>query len=159
MIALLQRVTQASVTVDRKIIGQIGKGLLILLCAERGDTEKEADQLLGKLLNYRVFSDENGKMNLSVTTTGGSMLIVPQFTLAADTRSGTRPSFSPAAPARHRQKTVRLFCGKSTWQTRSHPDRTIRCRHAGLPDKRRSRYVLAGYFRPQNTGIPSVKRL
>lgn len=98
MIALLQRVTQASVTVDHEIIGQIGKGLLILLCAERGDTEKEADQLLEKLLNYRVFSDENGKMNLSVMATGGGMLIVPQFTLAADTRSGTRPSFSPAAP-------------------------------------------------------------
>ena len=98
MIALLQRVTQASVTVDGEIIGQIGKGLLVLLCAERGDTEKEADQLLDKLLNYRVFSDRNGKMNLSVMTIGGSMLIVPQFTLAADTRSGTRPSFSPAAP-------------------------------------------------------------
>ena len=98
MIALLQRVTHASVTVDGEIIGQIGKGLLVLLCAERGDTEKEADQLLEKLLNYRVFSDENGKMNLSVKATGGGMLIVPQFTLAADTRSSTRPSFSPAAP-------------------------------------------------------------
>ena len=95
MIALLQRVTQANVTVDHEILGQIGKGLLILLCAERGDTEKEADQLLEKLLNYRVFSDENGKMNLSVTATGGGMLIVPQFTLAADTRSGTCPAFCP----------------------------------------------------------------
>ena len=113
MIALLQRVTQASVTVDRKIIGQIGKGLLILLCAERGDTEKEADQLLGKLLNYRVFSDENGKMNLSVTTIGGGMLIVPQFTLAADTRSGTRPSFSPAAPPDIGKKLFDYFVEKA----------------------------------------------
>ena len=113
MIALLQRVTQASVTVDGEIIGQIGKGLLVLLCAERGDTEKEADQLLDKLLNYRVFSDRNGKMNLSVMTIGGSMLIVPQFTLAADTRSGTRPSFSPAAPPDTGKKLFDYFVKKA----------------------------------------------
>ncbi len=98
MISLLQRVSQASVTVNEEEIGRIGKGLLVLLCAERDDTEKEADQLLERILNYRIFSDENGKMNLSVTATGGELLIVPQFTLAADTKSGTRPSFSPAAP-------------------------------------------------------------
>ena len=98
MISLLQRVSQASVTVEREEIGRIGKGLLVLLCAERNDTEKEADQLLERILNYRVFSDENGKMNRSVISTGGELLIVPQFTLAADTKSGTRPSFTPAAP-------------------------------------------------------------
>ncbi len=98
MISLLQRVSQASVTVNEEEIGRIGKGLLVLLCAERDDTEKEADQLLERILNYRIFSDGNGKMNLSVTATGGELLIVPQFTLAADTKSGTRPSFSPAAP-------------------------------------------------------------
>ena len=98
MISLLQRVSQASVTVEHEEIGRIGKGLLVLLCAERNDTEKEADQLLERILNYRVFSDENGKMNRSVISTGGDLLIVPQFTLAADTKSGTRPSFTPAAP-------------------------------------------------------------
>ena len=98
MISLLQRVSQASVTVDNQEIGHIGKGLLVLLCAEKNDTEKEADALLNRLLGYRVFSDENDKMNLSVTAIGGELLIVPQFTLAADTKSGTRPSFSPAAP-------------------------------------------------------------
>lgn len=98
MISLLQRVSQASVTVEREEIGRIGKGLLVLLCAERNDTEKEADQLLERILNYRVFSDENRKMNRSVISTGGDLLIVPQFTLAADTKSGTRPSFTPAAP-------------------------------------------------------------
>lgn len=98
MISLLQRVSQARVTVDDQEIGRIGKGLLILLCAEKNDTEKEADALLNRLLGYRVFSDKNGKMNLSVSTIGGELLIVPQFTLAADTKSGTRPSFSPAAP-------------------------------------------------------------
>lgn len=97
MISLLQRVSEASVTVDNQEVGRIGRGLLILLCAEKNDTEKEADTLLNRLLGYRVFSDENDKMNLSVTAIGGELLIVPQFTLAADTKSGTRPSFSPAA--------------------------------------------------------------
>lgn len=98
MIALLQRVTEASVTVDRQCIGRIGRGLMVLLCAERGDREKEADALLAKLLAYRVFPDADGKMNLSLAQTRGGLLLVPQFTLAADTRSGTRPSFTPAAP-------------------------------------------------------------
>jgi D-tyrosyl-tRNA(Tyr) deacylase len=97
MIGLLQRVSQASVTVDGATIGAIEAGLMVLVCAEKGDTEREADALLTKLLGYRVFSDEAGKMNRSVTDTGGALLLVPQFTLAADTRSGTRPSFSPAA--------------------------------------------------------------
>ncbi|WP_256080543.1 D-aminoacyl-tRNA deacylase [Massilia sp. YIM B04103] len=97
MIALLQRVTQAKVVVDGAVIGAIDAGLMVLVCAERGDTEKEADALLNKLLGYRVFADEAGKMNRSVTDTGGGLLLVPQFTLAADTKSGTRPSFTPAA--------------------------------------------------------------
>ncbi|MBV5323768.1 MAG: D-aminoacyl-tRNA deacylase, partial [Rhodospirillaceae bacterium] len=75
----------------------IEAGLLVLVCAERHDTEQEADALLNKLLGYRVFADQAGKMNLSVTDTGGALLLVPQFTLAADTNSGTRPSFTPAA--------------------------------------------------------------
>lgn len=97
MIALLQRVSQASVIVDGETLGAIDHGLMVLLCAERGDTEKEADQLIAKLLAYRVFSDEAGKMNRSVRDVEGGVLLVPQFTLAADTRSGTRPSFTPAA--------------------------------------------------------------
>jgi D-tyrosyl-tRNA(Tyr) deacylase len=106
MIALLQRVTQASVVVDGATVGAIGAGLMVLLCAERGDTEKEADALLSKLLGYRVFSDADGKMNLSVTQVEGALLLVPQFTLAADTRSGTRPSFTPAASP---EQGLRLF--------------------------------------------------
>lgn len=97
MIGLLQRVSEASVTVDGEITGAIGHGLMVLVCAEKGDTEREADALLAKLLAYRVFSDDAGKMNRSVTDVAGGLLLVPQFTLAADTRSGTRPSFSPAA--------------------------------------------------------------
>jgi len=97
MIALLQRVSSASVVVNGATIGDIDAGLMVLVCAERGDTEKEADTLLAKLLGYRVFGDEAGKMNRSVADVGGGLLLVPQFTLAADTRSGTRPSFTPAA--------------------------------------------------------------
>lgn len=97
MIGLLQRVCSASVVVDGVTIGAIDAGLMVLVCAERNDTEKEADALLTKLLGYRVFADDAGKMNRSVTDTQGGLLLVPQFTLAADTKSGTRPSFTPAA--------------------------------------------------------------
>ena len=97
MIGLLQRVSHASVVVGGATVGAIQHGLMVLVCAEKGDTEREADALLTKLLGYRVFSDDAGKMNRSVVDTGGALLLVPQFTLAADTRSGTRPSFSPAA--------------------------------------------------------------
>ncbi|MRW91807.1 D-tyrosyl-tRNA(Tyr) deacylase [Duganella sp. FT80W] len=97
MIGLLQRVSSASVVVDGVTIGAIDAGLMVLVCAERNDTEKEADALLTKLLGYRVFADDAGKMNRSVTDTNGGLLLVPQFTLAADTKSGTRPSFTPAA--------------------------------------------------------------
>jgi len=97
MIGLLQRVSSAKVVVDGETTGAIDGGLMVLVCAEKGDTEKEADQLLAKLLSYRVFSDDAGKMNKSVTDVAGELLLVPQFTLAADTNSGTRPSFSPAA--------------------------------------------------------------
>jgi D-tyrosyl-tRNA(Tyr) deacylase len=97
MIGLLQRVTHASVVVEGETVGAIDKGLMVLVCAERGDTEKEAEMLLAKLLSYRVFSDDQGKMNRSVADVDGGLLLVPQFTLAADTQSGTRPSFTPAA--------------------------------------------------------------
>lgn len=97
MIALLQRVSEASVVVDGERIGAIDAGLMVLVCAERNDTPEQADALLAKLLTYRVFADEAGKMNRSVTDVQGGLLLVPQFTLAADTNSGTRPSFTPAA--------------------------------------------------------------
>ena len=97
MIALLQRVSQASVQVQGEVIGQIGAGLLVLLCAEKGDTEAVAEKLLAKMLKLRIFSDDAGKMNLSVQDVGGGLLVVSQFTLAADVASGTRPGFSGAA--------------------------------------------------------------
>jgi D-tyrosyl-tRNA(Tyr) deacylase len=118
MIALLQRVSHASVVVDGNTVGAIEAGLLVLLCAEKGDSEKEADALLAKLLAYRVFSDEAGKMNRSLTDVAGGLLLVPQFTLAADTNSGTRPSFTPAARP---EDGLRLF---------DHVVRQARGRHA-----------------------------
>jgi D-tyrosyl-tRNA(Tyr) deacylase len=97
LIAPLQRVTQAAVVVQGTTVGAIGTGLLVLICAEREDTEVQADALLAKVLAYRVFADDEGKMNRSIVDVTGGLLLVPQFTLAADTRSGTRPSFTPAA--------------------------------------------------------------
>jgi D-tyrosyl-tRNA(Tyr) deacylase len=97
MIALIQRVSQARVRVAGEVLGEIGMGLVALVCAEREDSEREADALLSKLLACRVFPDEAGKMNRSLRDVGGGLLVVSQFTLAADTNSGTRPSFSPAA--------------------------------------------------------------
>jgi D-tyrosyl-tRNA(Tyr) deacylase len=97
MIAVLQRVSEASVRVDDEVIGQISAGLLVLLCAEKGDTDEVADKMLAKILKLRIFSDDAGKMNLSVQDVGGGLLVVSQFTLAADVSSGTRPGFSGAA--------------------------------------------------------------
>ena len=97
MIAVLQRVSEASVRVDGEVIGQIGTGLLVLLCAEKGDTEAVADKMLAKMLKLRIFSDEAGKMNRSVQDVGGGLLVVSQFTLAADVAGGNRPSFTQAA--------------------------------------------------------------
>ncbi|MFT3754749.1 MAG: D-aminoacyl-tRNA deacylase [Pseudoxanthomonas sp.] len=98
MLSLIQRVTQASVTVDNEAIGTIGPGLLALVAVEPGDDEAKFQRMAQRLLGYRVFSDEAGKMNRSLTDTGGGLLLVSQFTLAADTKSGMRPSFTTAAP-------------------------------------------------------------
>ena len=97
MISVLQRVRQARVEVEGRVVGRIGAGLVVLVCAERGDTEAEAARLLAKVLRLRIFSDGAGKMNLSVQDTGGGLLLVSQFTLAADTTGGNRPSFTQAA--------------------------------------------------------------
>jgi D-tyrosyl-tRNA(Tyr) deacylase len=99
VIAVIQRVTQARVEVAGRIVGAIEKGLLVLVCAEPADTEALADKLVAKLLKLRIFSDEAGKMNRSVVDVQGGLLIVSQFTLAADTSAGNRPSFTGAAPA------------------------------------------------------------
>lgn len=97
MIALLQRVSEAKVTVDDKVFGEIKVGLLVFLGIEKADSELQANRLLERLLNYRVFSDRQDKMNLNVTDIAGSLLLVPQFTLAANTNKGNRPSFTSAA--------------------------------------------------------------
>lgn len=97
MIGLLQRVGTARVEVAGETVGAIETGLLVLVGVERGDREEQADRLLERLLGYRVFADSEGKMNLSVRDIGGGVLLVPQFTLAADTQKGMRPSFTPAA--------------------------------------------------------------
>lgn len=111
MIGLLQRVTQASVTVNKEIVGQIETGLMVLVGVQKHDTEKTADRLAERLLGYRVFPDEQGKMNLSVSDINGGVLLVPQFTLAADTAKGMRPSFSSAADPQMGEKLFEHFVG------------------------------------------------
>jgi D-aminoacyl-tRNA deacylase len=113
MHALLQRVSKASVTVDGQTIGEIRHGLLILLCAEHGDTDTLADKMLAKILKLRIFSDEAGKMNLSVQDVGCGLLIVSQFTLAADVSGGNRPSFTNAAPPDEGRRLYEYFVSQA----------------------------------------------
>jgi len=110
--ALLQRVSQASVSVDGEVVGEIGRGLLVLLGVDRHDDQAGADRLLDKLLAYRVFPDAQGRMNLSVTEIGGGVLLVSQFTLSADTRKGLRPSFTSAAPPPQAQALYEYLCSR-----------------------------------------------
>ncbi|WP_406623296.1 D-aminoacyl-tRNA deacylase [Acidovorax sp. SDU_ACID1] len=109
MISILQRVREARVEVAGRVTGRIGPGLLALVCAEQGDSEAQADKLLAKVLKLRIFSDEAGKMNRSVQDVGGGLLIVSQFTLAADTRGGNRPSFTQAADPAEGQRLYDYF--------------------------------------------------
>ncbi len=113
MIGLLQRVTEASVTVDDEVVGQIDHGLLVLLGVEKGDNEANANRLLERLLGYRVFADAEDKMNLSLRDVDGELLVVPQFTLPADTHKGTRPSFSSAAPPQEGERLYNYFVAQS----------------------------------------------
>ena len=118
MIGLLQRVNEAAVSVDGRTIGRIGRGILVLVGVQRGDDEPRAGRLLERLLGYRVFPDAEGRMNRSVRDISGGLLLVPQFTLAADTRKGTRASFTPAAPP---DEGRRLFVLLVTRARAAHP--------------------------------------
>ncbi|EMD9274198.1 D-tyrosyl-tRNA(Tyr) deacylase [Cronobacter malonaticus] len=118
MIALIQRVTHASVRVGDEVTGEIGPGLLVLLGVEKDDDEQKANRLCERVLGYRIFSDEQGKMNLNVQQAGGSVLVVSQFTLPADTEKGLRPSFSRAAPPEQAEALYSYFVS--------------RCRAAGM---------------------------
>ena len=109
MRALIQRVTHASVEVEGEAIGQTGPGLLVLICAMQGDTDANAQQMAAKIAKLRIFTDDAGKMNLSLRDTGGSALVVSQFTLAADTRSGNRPGFAAAAPPAEGERLYERF--------------------------------------------------
>src|SRR4029453_14436607 len=132
MIALIQRVTQGRVTVDGASVGAIDAGLVALVCAERDDGEAQVDALVSKVLSYRVFEDDRGKMNLSVRDVDGGLLAVPQFTLAADTHSGTRPSFSPAALPQRGERLFHRFVEHAA-------PPPARARRATVPSVRRAR--------------------
>ncbi|RYV03118.1 D-tyrosyl-tRNA(Tyr) deacylase [Shewanella sp. OPT22] len=107
MKAIIQRVKQAQVDVNNKTIGQINQGILILLGVEQQDTQQDAEQLAQRIINYRIFNDDDGKMNLNLEQIQGELLVISQFTLAADTRRGRRPSFSSAATPQHAEQ---LYC-------------------------------------------------
>ena len=113
MIGLLQRVLRASVEVEGEVVGAIDRGILALVCAEPGDNEQSAERLLERLLGYRVFPDSADKMNLSLKDIGGGLLLVPQFTLAADTHKGMRPSFTPAAPPEEGERLFDYFAAQA----------------------------------------------
>lgn len=113
MIGLLQRVRFARVEIQQSVVAEIGRGLLVLVAVEKTDSESTADRLLQRLLSYRVFSDAQGKMNLSLQDTGGGLLLVPQFTLAADTQKGTRPGFSKAASPSQAHELFDYLCSSA----------------------------------------------
>lgn len=119
MITIIQRVTTAKVTVNDQDIGRIDTGILALVAVEKTDTQKEADRLLERILNYRIFEDEQQRMNLSLRDINGGLLLVPQFTLAANTQKGNRPSFDSAAPPEHGRT---MFVYLQQLATRTHPN-------------------------------------
>ncbi len=118
LIALIQRVTQATVTVDTRVVGAIGGGILALIGIERADDRASGERLLERVLGYRIFEDSAGRMNLSLRDIGGGLLLVPQFTLAADTRKGTRPGFSTAAAP---EAAGELFSQFASFARQRHP--------------------------------------
>jgi D-tyrosyl-tRNA(Tyr) deacylase len=113
MLGLIQRVSSASVSIEQRVVGQIQPGLLLLLGVEKDDTQARADRLLDKVIKYRVFNDADGKMNLALADTGGDLLVVSQFTLAADTSRGLRPSFSTAAPPSEAETLYHYFLDRA----------------------------------------------
>ncbi|ABN76041.1 D-aminoacyl-tRNA deacylase [Cereibacter sphaeroides] len=137
MRALIQRVSEASVTVEGELLGEIGPGLLILVCAMQGDGEDQASALAARIAKLRIFKDEAGKMNRSVRDTGGAALVVSQFTLAADTSRGNRPGFSAAAPPADGERLYRHFaaeiaaCGIPTATGRFGADMKVRLLNDG----------------------------
>lgn len=114
MLSIIQRVTQANVIVDNIIVGEINQGIMALVAVEKNDTEKQASRLLERILNYRIFADENEKMNLSLRDINGGLLLIPQFTLAANTQSGNRPSFSTAANPETGLNLFNYFCNQAS---------------------------------------------
>ena len=114
MLGLVQRVSSASVSIEGSITGEIGQGILLLLGVQKNDSKADAEKLLQKILSYRIFSDDEGKMNLSLSDVSGGLLIVSQFTLAADTKKGLRPSFSSAAPPELAERLYDYFLAQAS---------------------------------------------
>jgi D-tyrosyl-tRNA(Tyr) deacylase len=129
--ALIQRVSEAQVAVEGAVLGEIGPGLLVLVCAMQGDTEAQADKLAAKIAKLRIFRDEADRMNLSVREVSGAALVVSQFTLAAETK-GNRPGFSTAAPPGRGQAPLRALRREAAGRGRTRGHRPLRRRHEGV---------------------------
>jgi D-tyrosyl-tRNA(Tyr) deacylase len=155
MIGLLQRVSPARVEVAGQVIGAIDRGLLVLVGVQRGDNTARAERLLERLLGYRVFPDEAGRMNLCLREVGGGLLLVPQFTLAADTRKGTRASFTPAAPP---ELGADLFDHLVARARAAYPggDRPLWRGHAGQPGQRWTCHLLDRDLNPHSPVPPRL---
>jgi D-aminoacyl-tRNA deacylase len=143
MIALIQRVSEASVRIDDELVGAIGPGLVALVAVEAADTPRAVDRTLDRLLGYRVFPDDQGRMNRSLRETGGGLLLVPQFTLAADTQKGMRPSFSGAATPEQGARLFQLLLTQGAVRASGRGQRSFRRRHAGRTGQRGTRDLLA----------------
>ena len=144
MIALIQRVSEARVEIDGAVVGSIGRGILALIGVRPADDEAAAARLLDRLLKYRIFPDDADKMNLSLQQIGGDLLLVPQFTLAADTHHGLRPGFSTAAPPDQGRRLFDWLLESRESPPHAGRERDIRGEHAGVSDQRRARNPLAG---------------
>ena len=147
MIGLLQRVTRADVVVDDQKIAEIGRGLLVLVAVHRDDSERDIARLAERILGYRVFPDATGRMNRSLEDIGGDLLLVPQFTLAADTKKGTRASFTRAAPPEKATAYFEQLCDLCKEAPGARRNREVRRQHAGKPGQRRPGNVLAGILK------------
>ena len=144
MIGLLQRVAEAWVDIGPERVASIGPGLLVLVGVRPEDDEASGLRLLDRLLRYRIFADPAGKMNLSLEQTQGALLLVPQFTLAAETHKGLRPGFSTAAPPEQGRRLFEHLVQSARSALRPGRNRRIRRPHAGVADQRRPRHLLAG---------------
>ena len=153
MRGLIQRVSQANVAVNGEVVGEINRGILLLLGVEKGDDQGKADKLLNKVLNYRIFTDPDGKMNLGVKDINGGVLVVSQFTLAADTRKGMRARLLHRRPTGRGRSNLQLLCGANAPATQSCGHRYFQRQYASVAVQRRAGDLSFGSLRCEHCRV------